>query len=67
MDRIKDYDVFGIKLDVVYFTTKHNEMSFPKVKDIFHSDVRITNIIDRNICEKIESELYKTLNNIPVR
>ncbi len=64
MDRIKDYDIFGIEVDVIYFTTQHGDKSFPRVKDIFHKDVRITDIIDHHIIEKVESEIFRGLNDI---
>ncbi|MHA2403742.1 MAG: hypothetical protein ACXADH_12175 [Candidatus Kariarchaeaceae archaeon] len=64
METIKDYEVLGVEVDVVYFVTKHGDKSFPRVKDIFHSDVRITELIDHNILEKIEAELFKGLNDL---
>ena len=64
METIKDYEVLGVKVDVIYFVTKHGDKTFPKIKDIFHSDVKITNLIDHNILEKIEAELFKELNDL---
>lgn len=64
METIKDYEVLGINVDVIYFLTKHGDKSFPRVKDIIHRDVRITDLIDHNILEKIESELFKGLNDL---
>jgi len=64
METIKDYEVLGINVDVVYFLTKHGDKSFPRVKDIFHCETRITDLIDHNILEKIESELFRGLNDL---
>lgn len=64
MDRIKDYDILGVNVEIVYFSTKHGEKTFPRVKDVFHCETRITDLLDHNILEKVESELYKKLNNI---
>jgi hypothetical protein len=64
METIKDYEVLGINVDVIYFLTKHGDKSFPRVKDIIHCDTRITDLIDNNILEKIESELFRGLNDL---
>lgn len=64
METIKDYEVLGINVDIVYFVTKHGDKSFPRVKDIFHAEERITDLIDHHIVERIESELFKGLNDL---
>lgn len=64
METIKDYDILGVEVDVVYFLTKNGGKSFPRVKDIFHCEKRITDLVDYYILEKIESELFRGLNDL---
>jgi hypothetical protein len=64
MEKIENYDMLGIMVDVMYSTTTHNNKTFPRVKEVFHKQIKITQIINHHVIENIESEIYKKLNKI---
>ena len=61
METMKDYDLLGVKVDVVYFMTIGPNTKYPTVKDIFLCDNRITHLLDHNLMNRVESAIYDKL------
>lgn len=62
------YKISNLDLDIKFKKNTHKynneEKYFPKIVEIIHKGDDITELIDRNLLESIQSDIYKKINNI---
>lgn len=61
METMKDYDLLGVKVNLIYFMTLGPETKYPTVKDVFLCENRITHLLDHHLLNRIETDLYNKL------
>jgi len=62
------YKISNLDLDVKFKNNTHTynneEKHFPKILEIIHKGDNIIELIDINLLESIQSDIYKKINNI---